>query len=53
MNMKSLFRFSLEMKDKSTISLLLVHIQRSPELTLFRLSRQKGHDCDRVRLKKR
>ncbi|GKV45835.1 hypothetical protein SLEP1_g52874 [Rubroshorea leprosula] len=35
----------------STISLLSVYTQRSPELTLFRLSRQKGHDCDLVRLK--
>lgn len=50
MYIKSLFKFSLEIEDKSTISQRLMQIQRSSESTLLRLSRQKGHDCDRARL---
>jgi len=46
MYMKSLLRFSLVTVSMSTMSLLSVNIQRSPEFTLLRLSRQKGHDCD-------
>lgn len=50
MYMKSLLRFSLDTVAISTISLLSVNTQRSPEFTLLRLSRQKGHDCDLDRL---
>ena len=52
MYMKSLLRFSLVTVAMSTTSLLSVNTQRSPEFTLFRLSRQNGHDCDIVRLQK-
>lgn len=51
MYMNSLLQFSLKIADRSTISHLSVYIQRSPELTLLRLSRQKGHDWDRPRLR--
>jgi len=50
MYMKSLLRFSLVTVAMSTTSLPSVNTQRSPEFTLFRLSRQKGHDCDLVLL---
>lgn len=50
MYMKTLLRFSLVTVAISTTSLLSVNTQRSPEFTLFRLSRQNGHDCDIVRL---
>jgi hypothetical protein len=46
MYMKSLLRFSLVTVSMSTMSLLSVNTHRSPEFTLLRLSRQKGHDCD-------
>lgn len=46
----SLFMFSFEIEDKSAASLLVVYIHRSPEFTLFRLSRQKGQDWDLDRL---
>nr|GMC79111.1 hypothetical protein Iba_chr04aCG7940 [Ipomoea batatas] len=48
---RNLFKLSDDMEPKSLTSQVFVQIQRSPEFTLFRLSRQKGHDCDRVRLK--
>lgn len=46
----SLLRFSLDTVAMSTTSLLSVYTQRSQEFTRLRLSRQKGHDCDLVRL---
>ena len=52
MYMKSLLRFSLVTVSMSTTSLLSVNTQRSPEFTLLRLSRQKGHDWDLVLLQK-
>lgn len=50
MYMKSLLRFSLVTVAISTTSLLSVYTHRSPEFTLFKLSRQNGHDWDLVRL---
>ena len=47
---KSLLRLSLVTVAMSTMSLLSVNTQRSPEFTLLRLSRQKGHDWDLDRL---
>jgi hypothetical protein len=46
MYINSLFKFSLLIEARSSISLLLMYIQRSPEFTLFRLSLQKGQDSD-------
>lgn len=46
----SRLRFSLVTVAESIISLLSIYTQRSHEFTLFKLSRQKGHDCDLVRL---
>lgn len=44
MNINSLCKFSSRITDKSTISLLSVQIQRSPEFTRLRVVRQKGQD---------
>jgi len=46
MYINSLFEFSLLIEARSSISLLLMYIHRSPEFTRFRLSRQKGQDSD-------
>lgn len=46
MYINSLFKFSLLIEARSSISLLLMYIQRSPEFTRLRLSRQNGQDSD-------
>lgn len=46
MYINSLFKFSLLIEARSSISLLLKYIQRSPEFTRLRLSRQNGQDSD-------
>lgn len=42
----SLFLFSLSIVWRLTVSDLSINIHKSPEFTLLRLSRQKGHDSD-------
>ncbi|MFS7996740.1 hypothetical protein Hanom_Chr12g01133371 [Helianthus anomalus] len=50
MYMNNLFRFSLVIVAMSMASLWSTYTHSSLESTLFRLTRQNGHDRDLVRL---